>query len=462
MSILTQSPHSGQLESRVDRFFREQRIGALLKRCNFGKAAGFSCLYLLKFVFLLAFTGKNLYRLLQTEAPDGQRPGKDAVYRFLNSCHYNWRRLLLLLAAGMVKQVQSLTSAERVKVLVVDDSLFSRGRSKTVELLARVFDHVDNKYVRGFRMLTVGWSDGNTFLPLCFSLLSSEKPENRLQEANAELDKRTVGYQRRQESMRKAPDVLLELLQQVLGAGVEATYVLFDSWFAFPGTIQRIRDQGLHVICMLKAMRTVKYRYNGKALTLTQLFTAVKKRPGKAKILASVVVTLGKNAQGEPVQARIVFVRDRRNSRKWLALLCTDLSLPEEEVVRIYGKRWDIEVFFKMTKSYLNLAKEFQGCSYDMMVAHTSIVFLRYMMLAQDAREAADPRTLGNLFYACCDELQDLTFASALMMLMDLLKQAIRKVLVLTDEMFDRIFAHFVEALPPVYRRSLGISPCES
>ena len=46
------------------------------------------------------------------------------------------------------------------------------------------------------------------------------------------------------------------------------------------------------------------------------------------------------------------------------------IELADEEIVRIYGKRWDIEVFFKMTKSYLSLAKEFQGRSYDMMFAH--------------------------------------------------------------------------------------------
>jgi len=63
-------------------------------------------------------------------------------------------------------------------------------------------------------------------------------------------------------------------------------------------------------------------------------------------------------------------------------VLSTDTSLKDEEIIRIYGKRWDIEVFFKMTKSHLNLAKEFQGRSYDSMVAHTTIVFCRYIMLA--------------------------------------------------------------------------------
>lgn len=463
MSIIAHLPTSEQLESKVDCFFREHRVGGLLKRCNFGKETGFSCLCLLKFVFLLAFTGKNLFQLLQTETAVGQHPGKDSVYRFLNNCRFNWRRLLLLLAGGIVKErLQPLTAAERVKVLIVDDSLFSRGRSKTVELLARVFDHATHRYVRGFRMLTVGWSDGNTFMPLCFSLLSSEKADNRLQDANDKIDKRTVGYRRRREAVRKAPDVLLELIRQALEVGVEATHVLFDSWFAFPGTIQKICEQGLHVICMLKALPTVKYDFNGQVLTLKQLYAAVRKRPGRARILASLTVTLVNDAQGLPVKAKIVFVRDRRNSGKWLALLSTDLTLSDEEVVRIYGKRWDIEVFFKMTKSYLNLAKEFQGRSYDMMVAHTSIVFMRYVMLALLSREEADPRTLGNLFYACCDELQDLSFTSALAMLLDLLKRAIKSFLFLTDEIADKLFALFTQGLPPIYRRSLGILPCES
>jgi len=36
-----------------------------------------------------------------------------------------------------------------------------------------------------------------------------------------------------------------------------------------------------------------------------------------------------------------------------------------------------------MIKSYLKLAKEFQGRSFDMLVAHTTIVFLRYIMITE-------------------------------------------------------------------------------
>ena len=34
-------------------------------------------------------------------------------------------------------------------------------------------------------------------------------------------------------------------------------------------------------------------------------------------------------------------------------------NLDENEIIRIYGKRWDIEVFLKVCKSHLNLSREF-------------------------------------------------------------------------------------------------------
>ena len=197
-------------------------------------------------------------------------------------------------------------------------------------------------------------------------------------------------------------------------------------------------------------------------MNLNALYKSVRKKRGKAKILASVIVTLGYNEQGEEVPAKIVFVRDRNRRQNWLALLTTDVSLPDEEVIRIYGKRWDIEVFFKMTKSYLRLAKEFQGRSYDMMFAHTSIVFARYLLLTLESRESQDPRTLGELFYICCDELDDIQFASALLLLIELFKSAVQEVLVLTEEKFQELFDKFLSSLPKYIKGLLSISLCES
>ena len=59
-------------------------------------------------------------------------------------------------------------------------AFFDRSRSKKVELLARVFDHCSMKYRSGFRLLTLGWSDGNSFLPVSHGLLSAADDKNLL------------------------------------------------------------------------------------------------------------------------------------------------------------------------------------------------------------------------------------------------------------------------------------------
>jgi hypothetical protein len=112
-------------------------------------------------------------------------------------------------------------------------------------------------------------------------------------------------------------------------------------------------------------------------------------------------------------QARIVFIRDR-HKKDWLALLSTDIDLPEADVVRIYGKRWDIEVFFRTAKQHLQLEKGSQARDFDNLIAHTTFAFIRYIFLSLEQRQYDDPRTLGLLFQSCCEEMRDLDFLEAL------------------------------------------------
>lgn len=145
--------------------------------------------------------------MLQSKKGD-QYPGKDTVYRFLNYSKFAWRRFLTLFSAHTIQKVSVLTNADRPKVLIVDDSMYDRNRSKKVELLARCRDHssTGKRFYKGFRMLTLGWSDGATFMPVDFALLSSKKAQvNGISE---QIDKRTSGYKRRIEALETASSLV--------------------------------------------------------------------------------------------------------------------------------------------------------------------------------------------------------------------------------------------------------------
>ncbi|QPM69445.1 hypothetical protein [Atribacter laminatus] len=66
----------------------------------------------------------------------------------------------------------------------------------------------------------------------------------------------------------------------------------------------------------------------------------------------------------------------------------------------------------------MKLTREFQVRSYDALVSHTSIVFIRSIMLEVVARRNADPRTFGELFYTIYYEIQEITLLEALSLLL--------------------------------------------
>jgi hypothetical protein len=156
---------------------------------------------------------------------------------------------------------------------------------------------------------------------------------------------------------------------------------------------------------------------------------------------------------GLPV--RVVFVRNRVKKREWLALLSTNTAISEEEIIRIYGIRWDIEVYFKMCKSFLGLAKEFQARDYDAMVAHTTLVCVRYLLLSIENRESKDDRSWGGIFYEMCEEVENISFAKAFVILLELFTQVLQDKLYLPDDLLEEILDSFLESLPEFLKRRL-------
>jgi len=411
-----------------DYYFSRLKLGTLLNRSGITKTKGASPLELFTIVFNLAFIGKNFFEGVVRNKKI--HVGKDSVYNFLNSSTYNWRRLMLLVSNRIYMIISHFLDDSSEEVLIFDDSTYDRSRSKKVELLSRVFDHTTMKYLRGFRMLTLGWSDGNSFLGIDFALLSSAKKKNRYNEINSDIDKRTCGYKRRKEAITKSTELLEPMVQRAMKMGIRAKYLLMDSWFSMPSVISILR-QHIHIICMLKDHPKWLYEYNGKKLRLKDLYGKLKKKRGAAKIKASVIVTLS-----DGNKAKIIFVPCDKK-RGWLALLSTDISIADEEIVRLYGKRWDIEVFFKMCKQHLKLVKEIQIRSYDGLIGHTSLVMLRYNVLSLFQRENIDNRSFGDLFRICYEELANITFLDALKRIMELAMAVLRKTHNLSAKVID-------------------------
>lgn len=95
-----------------------------------------------------------------------------------------------------------------------------------VELLAKVYDQAGHRFQKSFTMLKLGWSDGYSFMPVGFNLLSSAKKSNRYQEISDKIDHRSNGHKARKESLLPKPDDADLLVKKALDAGLWTDYAL--------------------------------------------------------------------------------------------------------------------------------------------------------------------------------------------------------------------------------------------
>ena len=449
-SILPQAQDGQDLFNAISSFFCTFGIGNLLRKCNAQKEKGVPILDIFKYKLCNVFSDRSMY-MQQKTGSFKESFSKNTFYRFLNSPKTNWLRFTTLLSKKVVDKVEPLTDDERVNAFIVDDSLFERTSCKKTELGSRVFDHTSMKYRKGYRLMTLGWTDGNTFLPINSCLLASSKEHNLIGPVE-QFDGRSLAAKRRKFAQMKGTEVMIELLRNAHSAGHSADYVLFDTWFSSPAQLIAVKNLGLDSIAMIKKSSRIYYEYEGEQLSIKKIFGICKKRRGRSKYLLSVNVMVGK----EKLPAKIVCVRNKKNKKDWIAFICTNPELSEEEIIRIYGKRWQIEVFFKTCKSYLNLISECHSLTYDALTAHVAIVFTRYLMIAMEQRRNEDDRTLGEIFYFFTDELKDITFGESFHIIITAMIESVCAIFQPTEEQLELFIEMFVGRLPEYIRNSLA------
>ena len=426
--------------------------------CRAEKEKGIPAISVFQYLLCLIFADRSMFMQIRTNTFKTSF-SKNTVYRFLNSAKTNWLRFTTILSEMVVNQfMRNLTSEQREDAFIIDDTLYAKAGYKKSELVSKVFDHVTMKYKKGFRLLTLGWGDGNSFVPINFALLASSNEENVLG-PHRDFDKRSLAGHRRKQAQSKATDVLVDLLKTAIHAGHSAKNVLFDTWFSTPKTICRIKAEcNLDTIAMIKKSSRIKYEWNGKKYDIKEIYSHNKKRCGRSRYLLSVLVNVtAQSDDGAPITipAKIVYVRNTKKKKDWGALICSNTELSEEDIIRIYGKRWQTEVFYKTCKSWLKLAKECHGLSYDALTAHVSLVFTRYMLLSIVQRKSEDPRSLCELFYVLCDELADITYNEFMRIIVEAMLESIKNIFSITDEQFEVFTNDFVNRLPKYLRISL-------
>jgi len=295
--------------------------------------------------------------------------GKDVFYRLKNNELVNWRSLNYRVTLQLIQLAKSRSTEATtgLRCLIADDTDLPKA-GRHIELIGRVWSHVTNSSILGFKGLFLGYHDGKSFFGLDFSL-HGEKGKNEKKpygltpkQAKDRFSKKrsnqAAGSQRKWEYFQKKTDNLLWMIRNAMQKRIRFDYLLVDSWFVCDELITficRLRIK-CHLLGMAK-MGKARYDLNGQSYTAKEHIEKLKrskktKRSRKLNVWYSFADV---HYKGNHV--RLFFCKTTHRGN-WNVLLTTNNNLEFEEAYRIYAIRWSIEVFF-YGKQFVMQSKRF-------------------------------------------------------------------------------------------------------
>ena len=153
-----------------------------------------------------------------------------------------------------------------------------------------------------------------------------------------------------------------------------------------------------------------KYIFNGKEKTVKQLLDWCNrnKKIKRSRTIKARYAELIVEYKGYTM--KMFF--SQFNNRSWNVLITDNRAMTFAEAIKIYTKRWSIEVFFKETKQHLGLGKD-QSRDFDGQIASFTCVFLVYIMVSLRRRFSAY-ESMGDLFRKIESEILETTLTERL------------------------------------------------
>ena len=387
--------------------YRQFRVCKTVQKLNGYKQKGFIATDVLMVLLLMSFTlSKTVYGMLKSGIGYMTEMEKDVYYRLKNNPRIDWRSLLFSFVRRFLKIAKEKSCEEKkpVTCMIIDD-VFLRKAGKTIEKIGKVWDHVLQKHLLGFKMLVLGFWDGTSFSPLDFSFHSEKggnknKPsglskKERKARYKKKREKTDPGYQRIREVSKKKTVIAMEMIKRAVKNGFIPNYVLMDKWFIseeFIQVIRKLKKGIVHLIAACK-MDNRKYYYQGSQLNAKQILSLNKGKRKRCRSLKMLYIPIFVEYKGVKM---VLFFNKASRRKHWQLLVSSDVKLSFKKALEIYSIRWTIEVFFKECKQYLGLGK-CQSNDFDAQIADTTITLMRYILLNLMKRFSSY-ETLGQVF----------------------------------------------------------------
>lgn len=344
---------------------------------------------------------------------------KDILYDFASQDNIDWRNIVYRIASKLISMVcirKDSSNSKLPKVLICDDTDLPK-TGKKMEKIGRIFSHVNQKSILGFKALMLCWSDGRSQFMIDASL-HGEIGKTDGKEQGLTAAQRQARYSRKRDSsshttkrldeyfMNKGTK-LIEMVKRAIKAKIPFDYLLVDSWFTNTALVDFVCKchKKFHLLGMAKMSNTKYSTESWGNISAKGIIGKLKnsKNVHYSRRYRSHYITVDAKLGDRDV--RLFFCR-RSKAEGWKVFLTTDLSLDFMRAYEIYAMRWSIEVWFADSKRLLGLSK-CHARDFSSQIAHISLVIIRYNLLSS-VKRTYDYDTIGGIFndlYAGVHEL---------------------------------------------------------
>lgn len=330
-------------------------------------------------------------------------------------------RILLSLAAKAGFPLQILAS--------LDDSLGKKGKAtKHLEAVDYHHNHTESTRKRQ------SWCNGYVYVELHLQI----GPFGFLFDTRLYLREKKVRQLNRQRSKNKrlsyrskynlAREMLLEL-EELLPAGSQV-YVLFDSWYASAKLINLCLRKHWQVVCALKSNRKIEKQ------RIDRYHQTLKHKPYQKITLEAVgdrraptyyVRTVSGHLEKVPPEVYVIISKKRPGDPRPKYFLCTDTRLSAEEALKLYQKRWPVEVDNLNLKEVLGLG-DFRLQAFEAIQKWFAVVTLAINYLQYTAMLAYRPKQALPSLAECKRQHQHAHFQALLRLLVTEIKKKPQRV----------------------------------
>ena len=442
----------GVLKNPILSVLREINISRILIQSNFIKREiGFAPFQiLLHFVYMLVMNKRQSAFVKQS----GDAYGKDTYYRFVKDTRYNWRKLLILSAMALIRKIRPLQKEGDHRLLIIDDTVEPK-RGKQIEGSCKsIYSNKEHRTINGVNIVSLNYTDTHSTFQLDFSLRINDSRRREVGDFTHAVHYKSNAHKRRIEGLDGKNSIALNMVNRALNQGVEADYLLVDSWYAKPDFIAQAGELGMPVIARI-ANNVRIWNFKGNHKTLDALHTACQSqhrihRGHYGKIHYTYFDAIVEHTKLGKV--KLVFLRTHKER---LVFISTHCSLSGMEIIDIYKKRWNIEQGYKDLREYFGFGRE-ENRLYEALIARITLSMFTYNLLSYINRIKHEPQTLGQLFRNLECELEALAIS------MQLFLQILTNIANISDNLKMNKELHQIIAVIGAYtKKELGFM-CES